>query len=420
MRGKLGIAAGTVLMAALMHGAAGAHDREWRPDLAQDDAAQGVRTRLLSEAAAMQRETPAAWAAHEAAVKAILDEHGARTRGWRYQRPPPPPDLRPAGLPAAFLMAKVRGVEGDFQQRMLERAYLTALVASEDPRGLEAALELHDHREGVRRSHAAGTIAGAVPPERIGKALTHALRGGAPVRNGVLALRLLERARDAAGLREIALEGEVRAGAHAWLATYEGGPANGLGDTVWQLRLRLGGPEDRDALVPHLRDEEDLLYDLRAILEAPLPHAALADALRERRARMTEHERSFLIPHMRRAIVVTDPKGEIDVWIEHLDALLERADTGEPTDEALYQFQVDALVLAHIEHPKAEHALERYVRDDRLSWVWRGTLVAFAAQRGHTLTDDLVEWFERNAPPPVLEGLRAELARGEDAGALDR
>lgn len=372
---------------------------------------RAVTHALLDEAAAMQRETPAAWAAHEAAVQRILEEHAARTHGWRYQRPPPPPDLRPAELPAAFLMAKVRGVEGDREQRMLERAYLTALVASEDPRGLQAALELHDQSEGVRRSHAAGTIAAAAAEARIGGALAHALNSEPPVKDGTLALRLLERARNAAGLREIALEGEVRAAAHAWLAAYEGGPANGLGDTVWQLRLRLGGAGDRDALVPHLLDEEDLLYDLRAILGAPIAHDALADALRERRARMTEHERSFLASMMHHAIVVTAPDEEIDGWIEHLDALLRRADTSDVMDEAFQALQVDLQLLADIEHPAAAAARGRYLADPRLGWSTRQHWLARIIERGRSDADDLHAWWRENAPPDQVERLSEWLAR---------
>lgn len=373
---------------------------------AQDTTTARVIEVLRSEAIAMQRETPAAWAAHEEAIRRILDEHAARTRGWRYQRPPPPPDLRAAALPAALLMAKVRGVESDREQRTLELAYLTALVASEDPRGLAAALELHDLREGVRRSHAAGTIAAAVPEERIGGALAHALRSGAPVRDGTLALRLLERARNAAGLREIALGDEVRAAAHAWLTTYDGGPENGLGDTIWRLRVRLGGAEDRDALVPFVLDAEDLLYDLRAVLEAPLAHEGLAAALRTRQARMTEHERSYLAPMMRRAIVVTGPDEEIDAWVEHLDALLGRADTSDVMDEPYGEFQVDVQVLADIEHPVAAAARRRYLADSRLGWSTRMHWLTRIVERGRSDAEQLRAWWREHAPPEEVERLR--------------
>ncbi len=358
---------------------------------------------LLRQAAAEQAHDATAWAAHEQRVQRAYAEWAQRYRGWRRQTPPPPPDLSALALPVPFLAARWLAITRAGGRPSEHYDLVAALARSADLRAHELLLEQYDQpgRE-QHRSGLAARLAPSLSPGRAAAVVAAQLRRAPPVLAHELLFLLLQRCRGE-------LPPRTRRAAADWLATFPGGPGNGAAEQIWKLRFDLGDASDRDALIPHLLGAHDLLYSLSAVLHAPMPHARLADALRERRARMTPHELGYLAVPMSCALVATDPDHEVAAFVARIDELRPRVAGATASRDEADELQRRLQQLADVPAAAALAALEQHVQDDRFDWHQRCALLEQLLIRRGAVGEPLRRWWLHHAPPELERQLAERL-----------
>jgi hypothetical protein len=357
---------------------------------------------LLRQAAAMQAGDAAAWADLERRVQQAYADWAQRYRGWRNHRPPPRPDLAPLALPVPFLAADWLAMArtGGRPSRYYE--VLEALAQSPDPRAQEFLLEQYDQRGSeMHRGSISRSLAPALASERAAAVVAVQLQLAPRVSARELPFLLLQRCGGE-------LSHELRRAGRDWLATFPTGPANGDAEHVWKLRFELGDAGDRDALIPHLLGANDLAYCLWTIQHAPMPHARLADALRTRRARMSEHERGSLTEMIASVLAVTDP-AEVAAFLARVDELWPRVAAATATTDEQSEFHRRVMVLADMDAPRARAVVGRYVRDEGVDGVQRCAALAQLIRRRGQAVAELREWWLQNVPPGLQRLLENQL-----------
>lgn len=369
--------------------------------VAEEEVRTPVRDEQRVAAAEARADDASQWADHDREVQRVLEENAAVRERWMRRGAPPRPDLRPLDLPPAYLRARLAAllVETPRDDVLRRNALAEALVAVMDERGLDLLLEAyHVGDTSLRREHLARLIATGATVERAAALVRSELESSPPVRVTELAFLLLDRHRDA-------LPDTVRTLGRDWLASYGRGPGNGRHEDVWALRLRVGDASDRVALVPYLLGDSELLYCLRVILDAPLPHPALADALRTRRDRMSEHESSYLTGLLRRALLLTDPDGELATFLEHVQGLVPQLNECDVLSAPAQEFYALYATLLAVDAPDAREALRGWVVEPRLTWRARFELLRHLLARDDAESDRLSQWWREHAPRHYVEAL---------------
>ena len=378
-----------------------------------------IADQLRSDAMQLQANAPDLWQQCAAQVSALFEQHATLRKGWIRQRPPPPPDLASLNLPVAYL-AQLWPKPGDSKSHTGVFVIATALTQCSDGAGIDFLLEYHyietdpryakDPNYQYRRRHASAIVQAltkSLPASRAQGVIAAQLARSPKVTAQSLLFQLLRRFRKQ-------LPATMRTAGRDWLTSYQRGPANWNPEEIWKLRLEFGDAKDRDALIPHVLGE-DLLYCLTVILHAPLPHPGLATALRDRRERMTDHERSYLSTHMRCALAVTDPEREVGSFLDRMRELQQRIIDSKATrdEETEYSRLLDA--LCDINHEQAHLALHQFVKNEQLPWsnrCWalQKLILKSGSKTERTQAEQLRQWWMRTAP----EGYRRQLQEALD------
>lgn len=353
-----------------------------------------VADTLRAEARKLRESDPEAWSRFDGAVKDVFEKEAALNAHWINRAPRPSPDLAPLGLPVPYLAERLLGASDAKGLSTESQAFTVALAKSKDARGLDVVLARHDEQPPrPDRDWLARVVADSVPGDRAPDVVAKQLALKPGMESSELLFLVLRRHADV-------LPAATRRAGHDWLATWPKGSSSNDFEDIWTLRLRLGDATDRDALIPHIRAKDDILYCLWAIIAAPMPNERLASALRERRERMDEHERSILLPTMRKALLVTDPVGEAASYLARIEELLAHADPAQfPTEESR-EFDDLFRLVAAVDEPRVRAAARRLVQDARVEWVKRCSLLAQLVRRKDQESESLARWWKENAPEP--------------------
>ncbi|QEH35929.1 hypothetical protein OJF2_44860 [Aquisphaera giovannonii] len=388
---------------------------------------------LTGEAAKLKAACPDRWAEFERGVDRAVDDHDRRVAGWRKRSAPPGLDLRPLGLPLAFLAAQARhlgeepealfpggrrpaagraAAKYDPARALRHAAYLEAIAGNPDERRIEA---LREYRDDLGRRHPASERSIPWP----------AVLAGAATR-GWAVDRIRDLAREAPPLDPNApgdslpfrligrFAGELPPDAAKVAYDYlvmqsPHGPTNG--DRIWDVLFRLDPPRARREVLAHFDGptgpKADFNIYVVMLLEkhaGPSPEVA--------RAARTWLEKESLAPYFRRAVreilLRADPDREVKPAVEHVDRLLaEHARKGEVVPA---QGDVHRLVLAlgEVDSREADDALARYAFDRTIPESIRALALASLVKHDRPGTPALAARWLAEASPPMREYVRKQ------------
>ncbi len=390
---------------------------------------------LGMEASKMKSEFPDRWVGYQDQVDQSVESHAKLVAMWRKRSSPPPLNLKPLGLPLAFLVGEARrlGEAPDaldpeptgkpshlpavrFERHRSERhsADLDAIAGHSDDRRIEVLVEYRDVLErrwpGIGRS---------IPwPRLLTQAATRDWAVGQirdlareappfdPRYNfDVLPYRLIDRF---AGT----LPPDAATVAYDYLRAQDPlGPRNG--ERIWDLLLRLDPPRARREILPYFDSIKSQAFDFNVYVVMLLVKHAGPSAELAREAR-TWLAKDNLDAGFRRDIRVillrADPAHEVKPAVESIDRLL--AEQTRKGEKVPFQGEVHHLVLAlgEVGTKEADDALARYVFERPIPDGIRALVLESLAKHDYPGTPTLLARWLAEESPSMRDHVRKKAA----------
>jgi hypothetical protein len=386
---------------------------------------------LRAEALKFQNDRPDQWAEYRQLVDQLAEQHAQLVAQWMKRSSPPQLDLKPLGLPLAFLVYEARQAaeertakpQGGANLEAAGRgrtgrlgAYLDAIAHHPDERRLGALLEL---RDSLTLSKSAGEwvawtrlIAEAATREWAVRQIAELARVAPAVGAGepsqTLEFQLISRFAgelppDAATIAYEFLRARAPRRPHS-------------ADRVWDLLFRVDAPRTRREILPFFHDEtgpsrrEFNITVLQLLEKHAGPSPEVARAARE----WLENPR--IDPTMQRAIRVillrADPQTEVGPSVAFIDHQVAEQTRIPYSGEVHYLL----LALGQVGTQPADDAVARYTFERAIPDGIRALLLESVIRHDHPEAAALLTRWLAEESPPMQDAVRRQAANWGESG----